>query len=239
MPFDIDVASCESRIGHHFKNPQLLINALTHSSIKTSDNPSNERLEFLGDAILGQEISLFLYKKYPNFNEGQLTKIKSVVVSRAVIGRVCREMQMQAYILIGKGILRSELPVSLYANIFEAIIAAIYLDGGIRATRKFVRTTLTPEIDAVIKNVHQKNFKSLLQHFAQKQLRHTPVYKTINEEGPDHNKTFEIQVQIGTHHYSLGLGRSKKEAEQNAAAATLLELQKLGFNNINCSDDLE
>lgn len=221
-----DTAACEARLAHTFKKPELLIHALTHSSVKSADRPSNERMEFLGDAILGQEISLYLFAKYEDFQEGELTKVKSVVVSRAILAKVFRAMSMEEFIILGKGITRANLPTSLLANVFEAVVAAIYMDQGVRAVRKFIRRALVPEIDLVINNGHRKNYKSLLQHYAQKHHKVTPEYALLSEDGPDHNKVFLVQVMIAGDPHGEGRGSSKKEAEQNAARASLLALRE-------------
>ncbi len=213
---------CQEKLGYFFKNIKLLENALTHTSLKTHYNPSNERLEFLGDAVLGMVISGYLFKKFPDYSEGKLTKIKSVVVSRTTLAKIGMKMDLKMYISVGKGLMTSStLPKSLIANVFEAIIAAIYIDGGLEEASNFITRELKHEVNLVCNNQHEKNYKSILQHFCQKQHGHTPKYKVIKQTGPDHKKTFEVVVMLNNVDYGTGLGNCKKEAEQLAARKTL------------------
>ncbi len=216
---------CQQTLGYSFKNTKLLENALTHTSFKTPYNPSNERLEFLGDAILGMVISEYLFKKFPNYSEGKLTKIKSVVVSSVTLAKIGTEMDLKRHVSVGKGLTTgSSLPKSLIANVFEAIIAAIYIDGGLKAVFDFILKHLDNEIDIVCNNKHEKNYKSILQHFCQKEQGHIPKYKIIKQSGPDHKKTFEVVTLINNVEYCTGLGNNRKNAEQIAARKTLESL---------------
>ncbi len=213
---------CQSAIGYSFNNTTVLEKALTHTSCRLENNFSNERLEFLGDAVLGMIISDYLYKTLPHFSEGELTKIKSVVVSQATLARVSLEAHLKDYLLVGRGLNdRDFLPKSLLANVFEAVIAAIYLDGGIEAAYKFTMKYLQKEIDIVCKDQHEKNYKSILQHHSQKEYNVTPVYQVLQQIGPDHGKSFEVIVIVNGNEYGRGWGKSKKEAEQSAARETL------------------
>jgi ribonuclease-3 len=216
---------CQQTLGYSFKNIKLLENALTHTSFKTPYNPSNERLEFLGDAILGMVISEYLFKKFPSYSEGKLTKIKSVVVSSVTLAKIGTEMDLKSHVSVGKGLTTgSSLPKSLIANVFEAIIAAIYIDGGLKAVFDFILKHLDNEIDIVCNNKHEKNYKSILQHFCQKEQGHIPKYKIIKQSGPDHKKTFEVVTLINNIEYCTGLGNNRKNAEQIAARKTLESL---------------
>jgi ribonuclease-3 len=216
---------CQQTLGYSFKNIKLLENALTHTSFKTPYNPSNERLEFLGDAILGMVISEYLFKKFPNYSEGKLTKIKSVVVSSVTLAKIGIEMDLKRHVSVGKGLTTgSSLPKSLIANVFEAIIAAIYIDGGLKAVFDFILKHLDSEIDIVCNNKHEKNYKSILQHFCQKEQGHIPKYKIIKQSGPDHKKTFEVVTLINNVEHCTGLGNNRKNAEQIAARKTLESL---------------
>ncbi|MHC4267641.1 MAG: ribonuclease III [Planctomycetota bacterium] len=216
---------CQNKIGYSFDNIKLLKNALTHTSFKTPYNPSNERLEFLGDAILGMVISEYLFKKFPDYSEGKLTKIKSVVVSRATLAKIGTEMDLKKFISVGKGLMSTRsFPKSLIANVFEAIIAAIYLDSSFKTAYDFTLRCLKNEIGIVCDNKHEKNYKSILQHFCQRQKGHIPRYKIIKQSGPDHDKTFEVVTLIDKVEYCTGLGNNKKEAEQIAARKTLESL---------------
>jgi ribonuclease-3 len=214
--------ACQARLGYPFSDRALLSQALTHSSGKTDTQPSNERLEFLGDAVLGLIISGFLFEAFPLYDEGELTKIKSVVVSSKSLARETSRLGLMEFFTIGKGMAnQGQLPVSILANVFEAIVAAIYLDGGLRAAQRFVLDKLMDQIEAVVSNQHRKNYKSLLQHHCQKHMNLTPTYRVVKQEGPDHVKSFQVVAVVGDREYDTGWGRSKKEAEQKAAEATL------------------
>ena len=216
------LVDCQEKLAYSFKNIKLLENALTHTSFKTPYNPSNERLEFLGDAILGMVISEHLFKKFPDYSEGKLTKIKSVVVSRATLAKIGKEMGLKKYISVGKGLKETNsFPKSLIANVFEAIIAAIYMDGGLKVAYDFTLNNLKDEIDIVCDNKHEQNYKSILQHYCQRQQGYIPRYKIIKQSGPDNDKTFEVVTLINSVEHCTGLGSNKKEAEQVAARKTL------------------
>lgn len=213
---------CQLAIGYSFNDVTLLEKALAHTSCKLENNFSNERLEFLGDAVLGTVISDYLYKTLPQFSEGELTKIKSVVVSQSTLSKVSMEAHLKDFISVGKGLHdRDFLPKSILANVFEAVIAAIYLDGGIEAAYNFTIKHLKKEIDIVCKNQHEKNYKSILQQYSQKEHCVTPNYRILQQIGPDHGKSFEVIVLIKGAEYGVGWGKSKKEAEQSAAKETL------------------
>ena len=212
----------QQRIDYHFKDEPLLLSALTHASGAEHRLASNERLEFLGDAILGFVISEYIFKHNPGSTEGDLTKIKSVVVSRRTLAEVSRRLQLAEFLRVGKGVFEKKvLPVSLLANVVEAIIGAVYLDGGMDAARRFIITHLVPEIVKVELGQHEINYKSLLQQYAQRELGGTPTYAVVREEGPDHVKQFHVMALVNGKEYSTAIGRSKKEAEQRAAEMTL------------------
>ncbi len=216
----------QEAIGYSFQNPRLLIAALTHASIADSRVNSNERLEFLGDAILGMVVCNELYRRFPEYLEGELTKIKSAVVSRRTCATISRELDLPRYLFIGKGMnSRSQLPHSLAAAVYESLIAAIYIDSNsLEVTRNFILQTATHHIDQAAESEHQRNFKSQLQQFAQKSLSATPIYELLDEKGPDHSKCFEVGVVIKGRRYGSAWGPSKKEAEQKAAYLALREL---------------
>ena len=214
--------SCEEALGHRFGDRSLLRLALTHSSIKGPDQPSNERLEFLGDAILGSLVSEFLFRKFPDFTEGQLTKIKSVVVSSRTLGKRSRLLGIEEHLSVGKGVaVDRNLPTSILGNVFEAVLAAIFLDAGIEAARAFVLRELEVEIERVLENRHPRNYKSLLQHLAQKRFSEVPAYRVLEESGPDHSKSFHVCASVGGREFTSAWGRSKKAAEQLAAKEAL------------------
>ena len=214
--------ACEKRIGYTFRDPEHLLQALTHSSIKTIDNPCNERMEFLGDSVLGLVMTEFLYNFFQELDEGALTQIKSVVVSTQALARESHRLGLDDLYNVGKGVSRRrKLPPSLLANVFEAIVAAIYKDAGLEEARRFVLRNIYHQVLAVASDRHQKNYKSLLQQWAQKELNVTPTYRVVSEKGPDHFKSFDVVAVIGKKKYATGSGRSKKEAEQLAARNTL------------------
>ena len=221
------IRGCEEKIGYRFRDSTLLLQALTHSSIKTIDNPSNERLEFLGDSVLGLVMTEFLYNFFQDHTEGDLTQIKSVVVSTSVLARESERLSLDRYYSVGKGVTRrKKLPTSLLANVFEAVVAAIYKDSGLESARRFVLRNLYHQVLAVAENRHKRNYKSILQQWAQKELNITPTYRVVAEKGPDHLKSFEVVAVVGKKKYRAGTGRSKKEAEQVAARETLKVLLK-------------
>src|SRR5262245_46003654 len=209
---------CEQKIGYRFRDRSMLRNALTHASGAQHRLASNERLEFLGDAILGAVICEILFHRFPEYLEGELTKIKSVVVSRQTCAKVSEALGMDQFLLLGKGMsLASGLPPSLLADVFESLVAAIYLDGGHDAARAFLDAHIVPEIDAAVGSENAGNYKSLLQHFAQREFGTTPNYQLLDEKGPDHSKCFQMSAVIGRKRYAAAWGRNKKEAEQRAA----------------------
>ncbi len=221
------LARCERKIGYAFEDKSLLTAALTHSSGAAHRLASNERLEFLGDAILGAIVCELLYRLYPNALEGELTQIKSVVVSRQTCAKISQALGLQHFIILGKGLAHhGRIPMSLLANVFESLVAAIYLDGGAEAARQFVETHLRPEIDAVRSGDNEGNYKSLLQQVAQRDLLCTPTYHVVGERGPDHAKFFKVVAQIGRDRYHPAWGRNKKEAEQRAACNALAQLNQ-------------
>ncbi len=214
---------CQEAIGYLFRREGLLRKAITHSSVKDEKNPSNERLEFLGDAILGMVISEYLFSILPGNDEGDLTKIKSVVVSTQSLARLGLELGLDRFLLTGRGIrMKDEMPRSLIANMVEAIIAAVYLDRGMEAARHFILDHLHGYVEEVMNGEYtEKNYKSLLQQQAQKTFSSTPTYRVLAEAGPDHSKLFRVVAVIRGREFPCGYGHSKKEAEQEAAKAAL------------------
>lgn len=226
-PFDcvVDYDLCEERIGYRFQNRDLLRAALTHASGASHRLGSNERLEFLGDAILGKVVCEILYQRFPDELEGELTKIKSVVVSRRTCTKLSKELGLRDFLILGKGMTTSEsVPPSLLADVFESLVAAIHLDGGDAASTEFITRIVTPEINATALGDHGGNYKSSLQQFAQRDLGLTPTYQLLDEKGPDHSKCFMVAAVVGPHRYEPAWGRNKKEAEQRAARNALAEL---------------
>jgi ribonuclease-3 len=219
------IASCEARIGYVFADKSLLQAALTHASGALHRLKSNERLEFLGDAILGFVVCERLFHLYPDYLEGDLTKIKSVVVSRNTCAKISLELDLQEFLILGKGMTtHPRVPPSLLADVFESLIAAVYLDGGQPAVREFIHRLVGPEIEATASGEVGSNYKSLLQQMAQRDFGTTPTYSLLDEKGPDHSKCFKISAQVGSHRYQGAWGRNKKEAEQRAARNALCEI---------------
>ncbi len=219
---------CEQALGYTFQNKNLLKSALTHASGATTRLESNERLEFLGDAILGVVVCEELFRRFPDLLEGDLTKIKSVVVSRRNCAAISTKLGLDEFILLGKGMMgRAGLPVSLLAAVFESIIAAIYLDSDFATIRKTLLRLIGPTIDEFSQTDSHRNFKSQLQQYAQRDLNLTPIYELLDEQGPDHSKCFEICVRLGQNRFPSAWGPSKKDAEQKAARCALEELNQL------------
>ncbi|MCA8961463.1 MAG: ribonuclease III [Planctomycetes bacterium] len=231
---------CERRIAYTFSDPNYLLQALTHSSIKTIDKPCNERMEFLGDSVLGLVMTEFLFNYHENLSEGELTQIKSVVVSTQTLAAESERLELDTAFQVGKGVTsKKQLPPSLLANVFEAVVCAIYMDGGLDPAREFILRNLFHQVQAVQENRHQLNYKSLLQQHLQKASGKTPTYRVVDETGPDHAKTFCVQAFVGKKQLGKGTGRNKKEAEQSAAleSLTVLEIVDDGGNLIERSDN--
>lgn len=219
---DEEADACEEAIDYEFKDRRMLEHGLTHSSIARTRLESNERLEFLGDSIMGAVICEALYNQFPDLPEGEMTRIKSAVVSRQTCAKVAQKLKLNRFLLLGKGFpSRDRLPGSIIAAAYEAMVASIYLDGGFEAAKKFVLDTMRDEVSKTARSAHAENFKSLLQHLGQKYYGHTPNYRVVDEKGPDHSKCFEIAVTIGGRVFPSAWGPSKKEAEQNAARAAI------------------
>ncbi len=225
------VSQCEAVLGYRFQSHALLKEALTHASIADDRRQSNERLEFLGDSVLGLVVCHRLYELFPDYLEGDLTKLKSAVVSRNTCAAVSNAIGLTELIFVGKGMASRAgadgsggRPSSLAAGVLESIIAAIYIDGGFEAAREFILRQMNPFIDQFAATTHQQNYKSLLQQHAQKILNSTPIYELLDEKGPDHSKCFEVRVVIGSRTFGSAWGAAKKPAEQRTAQIALEEL---------------
>lgn len=228
---------CQAAIGYRFKDHALLTAALTHASITANRVDSNERLEFLGDSILGMTVCWHLYDNYPQYLEGELTKIKSSVVSRRTCAEISEKLGLPEWLYLGKGIAaRSKLPSSLAAAVLESLIAAIAIDGGLDEAKKFVLREMVPYIHDAVASEHQNNYKSQLQQHAQKEHGATPIYELLDEKGPDHSKCFEVAVCVSDRRFPSAWGPSKKEAEQKAAMNALVELGLLTEADVAIAD---
>ncbi|MCA9167325.1 MAG: ribonuclease III [Planctomycetales bacterium] len=222
---DDRLSRCEALIGYQFSDRHLLRSALTHASGAQHRLASNERLEFLGDAILGSVVCEMLFHQFPELLEGHLTKIKSVVVSRQTCAKVSADLGMEELLIVGKGISADKpVPNSLLADVFESLVAAIFLDGGIEPARNFVAKYMQPEIDLASSGTSDENFKSLLQQVVQRDFADTPIYLLLEERGPDHNKSFLVAASFSGSEYPPAWGRNKKEAEQRAACNALASI---------------
>ena len=220
-------ATCEERLGYQFQDRELLHAALTHASGADHRLLSNERMEFLGDSILGFVVCEHLFRNYPKQLEGEMTRIKSIVVSRQCCARLTRRLKLQEFLILGKGMAsHPNVPSSLLSDVFEAMIAAIYLDGGLEAAREFIETHVVPEVDAAAAGELEANYKSQLQQLSQREFASTPVYRMLDEKGPDHSKCFKIAAHIGDKTFQAAWGRNKKEAEQGAARDALETLRQ-------------
>ncbi len=216
------ITQCEQRIGYTFQDRSLLLSALTHASGANHRLASNERLEFLGDAILGAIVCDLLYHQFPDFIEGELTNITSVVVSRVTCAKICGNLGLDDFLIVGKGMLNTKkVPRSVLADMFESLLAAIYIDGGDQAARKFIQKVIQPEIELAATGESDDNYKSLLQQMAQRDFGSTPTYQLLDERGPDHDKSFKVAACVAGKDYPPAWGRNKKEAEQQAARNAL------------------
>jgi ribonuclease-3 len=216
---------CQEAIGYRFQHPELLRAALTHTSGANTRLASNERLEFLGDSVLGLVTCEQLYLRFPQYQEGEMTKIKSAVVSRAACAQFSEELGLGDFVFVGRGMRASaSLPSNLMADVFESLVAAIYLDGGMDTVKPFLLAFITPEINRVVNDVANSNYKSLLQQVAQREFGGTPRYQVLDEQGPDHSRSFKVAVVINDHRYPAAWGRNKKVAESLAAQNALAEI---------------
>ncbi len=223
---DDDLEELEGHLNYRFTDRSLLNQALTHSSMTHMGHESNERLEFLGDAVLEAVMCDYLYRTYPNLPEGRLSEIRSVVVSSGQLKEAARELKLNRYCLVSRGIRKKDrIPDSIMANLFEAVVAAIYLDSDLDASREFILANLENRVGKVEEGQHDLDYKSLLQQFTQKKWNRIPHYRITSEEGPDHDKEFEAIVLVRGDEYGPGTGSSKQEAEQEAARIAAEELE--------------
>ncbi len=215
------------QFGLEFNDPKLLKLALTHRSYLhvTGQGPrdSNERLEFLGDSVLGLVTSEYLYRTHPNEHEGQLTKTKSLLVSKAILSRRALAMGLGRFVLMSHSEVESggRQRLSILADAFESVIGAIYLDLGFPAARDFIERWLLRDAHLIVADKRHANYKSHLQEYVQSAFRTHPVYRIRSEMGPDHSKSFTVEVMVGRRVLGSGRGKNKKEAEQSAARNAL------------------
>jgi ribonuclease III len=223
-------AVLEQNLGYAFRNASLCETALTHKSwmneTQDSGRSDNERLEFLGDAVLALVTSDLLMNQFPTLPEGELSKSRAAIVNESGLAHVAETLSLGQWIFLGRGEEQAggRQKRSLLANTFEALLGAIYLDGGFQAAFQVAERLFSPFI-AGVPAAASKDFKSRLQELAQAKLQMAPTYTVLSEQGPDHAKTFEIAILIGDKEYARAFGRSKKEAQQNAAELALAAME--------------
>ena len=229
MPKNIN--KLEKIINYKFKQNDILLQALTHSSYayetQQKDVTDNEVLEFLGDSVLGLIIADYLCSTYPSLSEGELSKLKSAAASTSALSQFAKKIKIDKNILLGKGEEKSggRKKRTILAGAFEALVAAIYLDGGLEEVRYFLSRFLKPFFKEIkVKKFLVDNYKSALQEHLQKENLSTPIYKIITEKGPDHKKSFVIEVFSENKSLAKAKGYSKKNAEQRAAQKALKNL---------------
>jgi len=223
------ISELESKLGCMITNKNLFIQALVHRSYLEESKEliiSNERLEFLGDAVLNLLVADYLYTHFPENDEGFLTKVRARIVNRRVLADAAEALSLVDFIIVGKNLFQSfkNGSRSVLSDAFEAIIGAIYLDSGIEETTKFVNRILIKPITKKDDFLRDENYKSQLLEYAQSKRMENPTYNIVSEEGPQHNRIFTIKVLIGNVEYGTGRGRNKKSAEQDAAKAAMIRL---------------
>lgn len=223
----INFADFEKKIKVVFKDKDILRQAFTHRSY-INENPGekishNERLEFLGDAVLELIVTDFLYKKYPQYTEGELTALRSALVNAVIISEIAGDIGMNDFLLLSKGEAKDNGKARQYilANTYEALVGAMYLDQGYDTVDKFITETLLPKTDEIVNKKLWRDAKSLVQEKAQEFVSFTPAYKVLHESGPDHDKHFTVGIYFGGDLIAEGKGKSKQEAEQKSAEAAL------------------
>ena len=221
-----DSARFEQLLGYRPKNWALFYESLLHRSFLQYLGPqvqSNERLEFLGDAILNSLVAEYLYRQYPSMEEGDLTKIRSRLVNRKALALRAKELRLSDYLLLSSSALQSvdSGSDSILADAFEAVIGAIYIDGGLTAAQSFVTRALLSHTEILNSALTDDNYKSALLEYSQARSLGVPRYSVVKEDGPDHDRRFTVEVFLGAESLGIGIGRSKKDAEQVAAAQAL------------------
>jgi ribonuclease-3 len=223
----IQFSDFEKKIGVSFKDKNLLKQAFTHRSYINENGAGssshNERLEFLGDAVLELIVTDFLFNKYPSYTEGELTSVRSALVNAIIISEIAGDIGMNDFLLLSKGEAKDFGKARQYilANTYEALIGAMYLDQGYKMVENFIMKTLLPKTEEIVSKKLWRDAKSLVQEKAQEFLSVTPLYKVLHETGPDHDKRFTVGIYFGKDLIAEGKGKSKQEAEQSAATSAL------------------
>jgi len=227
-----ELKDLEKLLGVHMRRIDLLNQALCHPSyvneLPEERGEHYEKLEFLGDAVLELIISHELYEAYPQYEEGELTKLRAAVVSKPTLAKTAKKIGIDPFIKLGKG---EELGGgrkrnSLLADALEALIGAIYLDGGLKMAREFILQHFSDEIERLDKDQQKMDYKSILQEKTQMRFQTLPKYTVVRESGPPHDRTYDVLLTIKDEPYGIGTGRNKKEAQQNAARAALKKMEE-------------
>ena len=228
----------EKSLGYTFNNQSILKESITHKSYahekKTSISSCNERMEFLGDSVLELIISEYLFTTYTKYTEADLSKIKAYIVQESSLAETAKKLDIGSYLLLGKGeeITGGREKPSLLADAFEAVLSAIYIDGGLENAREFVLDNLSHKVEKLAANQFIFDFKTELQEAVQARYGILPKYITHNEEGPEHKKVFEVEVYIKDDLFGSGKGRTKKAAAQKAAEAALAKIKESHETNL-------
>lgn len=227
-----ELSIAEAGLGLTFRDKTLLQRAITHRSY-INENPDfpledNERLEFLGDAVLDFLTAEYLYNRFPEMDEGQLTSLRAALVRTETLARFASELGVGEFIYLGRGEEEGggRARPAILCGCYEALVGALYLDQGLEATASFVVKIIKPAVREILENATDKDAKSQLQELSQGHLQITPTYRTVAERGPDHAKEFTVAAVIGHQVYGLGTGRSKQVAAQDAARVALERLER-------------
>ena len=225
MDQELDLAGLEARLKHRFSNRELLFQALTHRSyaVERHDSTDNERLEFLGDAVLDLLVGELLFLRFPDAPEGDLTKMRASLVNEGSLAARAREIGLDGFIRLGRGEEKTQgrSKPSILANVFEAVLGAIYLDGGLEAARSFLEALFSPLLEGDFSREFDMDYKTRLQEFTQARFREAPRYVVEETSGPAHHRLFHVAVHLRGKALARGSGRSKKEAERSAAREAL------------------
>ena len=225
-----ELQSLQDSLGIEFNDIELFNTALMHSSY-VNENPNedenNEKLELFGDSVLAYMVNEYLYKNYTDSSEGELSRIKSIVVSEHSLAGIARKLEIGSYVLLGRGeqLAKGNERPAILADTLEAILGALCLDSNLDTVKLFFLPHIIEEIEKVKANKHQIDYKTNLQLLTQKLYKSCPIYETVSEDGPDHQKTFHVRVKINNNLFGIGSGSSKKSAQQSAAEQAIKELK--------------
>lgn len=227
----VDLSKLEGVLGVKFKSQELLKEALTHRSYLNEHPswplPNNERLEYLGDAVLELSVTEYLFANYPEFQEGRMTTLRAALVNREMLSVIAKEIELQKFVLMSKGEAKDSKKAKdiILSNAFEALIGAVYLDHGYEVTREVIEKYVLPHLEEILQKGLDRDPKSVLQEIIQDKMKVTPTYDVVRETGPDHQKEFLIGVYFDGNLFAEGQGSSKQEAENSAARNALTKLE--------------